>query len=76
MSNPLELSLSDSFNRERFSRAIDETSDVKQLREIAKLLLGSWLSQKTATKWVLDQALSRPATVSPEAIGFSTPVNE
>ena len=40
MANPLELSLSDSFNRERFTRIINECSDVKELRQIAVLLLG------------------------------------
>lgn len=76
MSNPLELSLSDSFNRERFSRAIDESTDVKELRDIAKVLLGGWLTQKAATQWILKEALGKPATVSTEAFGFAIPATE
>lgn len=76
MSNPLELSLSDSFNKERFSRAIDESTDVKELRQIAKMLLGGWLTQKAATQWILKESLAKPATMSPEALGFAIPASE
>lgn len=68
MANPLELSLSDSFNRERFTRIINESSDVKELRQVAVLLLGSWLTQKAATQWILKEALSKPFSVSPETV--------
>jgi hypothetical protein len=76
MSNPFELSLSDSFNKERFSRAIDESTDVKELRDIAKVLLGGWLTQKAATQWILKEALGKSATVSTEAFGFTIPAIE
>lgn len=76
MPNPLELSLSDSFNKERFSRVIDESTDIKELREVAKTLLGGWLTQKAATQWILKEALAKPATIPPEALGFAIPANE
>jgi len=71
MSNPLELSLSDSFNRERFTRAISASEDVKELRQIATVLLNGWLTQRAATQWVMRQAMSKPATISTEPMGFS-----
>lgn len=73
MANPLELSLSDSFNRERFTRIINESSDVKELRQIAVLLLGSWLTQKAATQWILKEAMSKPFAVSPETVNLPVP---
>lgn len=68
MSNPLELSLADSFTKERFTRAINETNDVETLRKLATLMLQGWLTQKAATQWVMRQALNRPATVAAEAV--------
>lgn len=73
MSNPLELSLSDSFNKERFTRAINESNDVVELRKIATVLLQGWLTQKAATQWVIKQSMSKPATVSTEPFGFTIP---
>jgi hypothetical protein len=73
MSNPFELSLSDSFSKERFTRAINESDDVKELRQIAITLLNGWLNQKAAGQWILRQSMSSPAKVSTEAFGFSVP---
>lgn len=68
MTNPLELSLSQSFELERFQRAIDESKDIDELRQISKTLLQGWFTQRAATQWILKQALQNPATVSPEAV--------
>lgn len=75
MSNPLELSISQSFEKERFTRAINETNDVETLRQIATLLLQSWFTQRAATQWVIGQSLTRPATVLVSQVtsfGFQT----
>jgi len=68
MTNPLELSLSQSFEKERFARAIEESTDVKQLREIAKVLLNGWFSQRAATQWIMRQSLDRPSVLSAEQL--------
>lgn len=64
--NPLELTLGQSFEKERFTRAINESSDVKELRRIATVLLNGWFSQRAATQWVMKQALQSGRTVKPE----------
>jgi hypothetical protein len=40
------------FEVERFSRAIDATTDPEQLKALAKQLLQAWHTQKAATEWV------------------------
>ncbi len=75
MANPLELSTAQSFEKERFFRAIERSNDVKELREIAKTLLSGWFTQKAATQWVLKESLSKPATIKPEALGFAIPTD-
>lgn len=58
---PLALTASQEFEIERFSRAIDTTSDVATLRAIAKQLLQAWMTQKAAASWAMRQALlARP----------------
>jgi hypothetical protein len=51
----LELSISQRFEIERFSRAIDATADPEDLKRIAKQLLQAWHTQKAATNWVIGQ---------------------
>jgi hypothetical protein len=71
--NPFELTMSQSFEKERFMRAIDESSDANQLKEISKTLLEGWFKQRAATQWVLRQAMISSAKVPSEAmthIGF------
>jgi hypothetical protein len=75
MANPLELSTAQSFEKERFTRAIERSEDVKELREIAKTLLSGWFTQKAATEWILRESLQKPATIKPEALGFAIPIN-
>jgi hypothetical protein len=58
MNNPLELSLSQSFERERFLRVIEESNDIKQLKEISKVLLNGWFTQKAAAQWIMREALN------------------
>ena len=55
MAMPIELSISQQFEIERFSRAIDATADPDQLRQLAKQLLQAWHTQKAATNWVMRQ---------------------
>lgn len=59
MSAPLELTTTQHFETERFSRVIDNTADVDALRSIAKQLLHAWQGQKAATNWAISQQLGR-----------------
>lgn len=68
MDSPLELSTAQRFELERLGRAIDNTSDPKVLRQIAKQLLQAWQSQKAATRWVMSQQLGAPPRVSPGVV--------
>jgi hypothetical protein len=56
--NPIKLSMSQSFEKERFGRAIDESKSIEDLRKIAKLLLDGWFTQRAATQWMMKKALS------------------
>ncbi len=58
MGQSIELSVSQCFEIERFSRAIDATADPEALRLIAKQLLQAWHTQKAATNWVIGQAMA------------------
>lgn len=70
MTNPLELSLNQSFEKERFLRVIDESNDVKQLREIAKVLLNGWFTQRAASQWIMKEALqAQHANLFPQKHG-------
>jgi hypothetical protein len=60
----MELSISQRFEIERFSRAIDATTDPQVLRGLAKQLLEAWHSQKAATQWVMRQQLGAPPQFS------------
>ena len=53
----MELSISQRFEIERFSRAIDATADPEDLKRIAKQLLQAWHTQKAATNWVIGQQM-------------------
>lgn len=75
MANPLELSIAQSFEKERFTRAIEDSRDIKELKEIAKTLLSGWFTQRAATQWILKESLQRSATIKPEAFGFAIPAD-
>ncbi len=75
MANPLELSIAQSFEKERFSRAIEDSRDIKEVKEIAKTLLAGWFTQRAAAQWILKESLQKPATINPEALGFAIPTD-
>jgi len=58
---PIALTDAQAFEVERFSRAIDATSDLEALRGMCKQLLQAWMTQKSVTCWVMRQNLSGPA---------------
>jgi hypothetical protein len=60
MTAPIELSVGQQFEIERFSRAIDATADPDELRNLAKHLLQAWHTQKAATNWVIAQQAGFP----------------
>jgi hypothetical protein len=60
---PLSLSTSQRFEIEKMGRAIDQVSDIAELRGLCKQLLQAWMSQKAATAWVMRQQLSAPPTI-------------
>jgi hypothetical protein len=55
--SPMELSISQRFELERFNRVIDATGDPEELRRIAKELMQAWHTQKAATNWLISQQL-------------------
>ena len=67
MSMPIELTLNQKFEIERFNRAIDTTADLGQLRDIAKQLLQAWHTQKAATNWAIRQQIGTPINIPPES---------
>lgn len=56
---PMALTLQQKFEIERMSRTIDEANDITELRNLCKLILNAWYSQKAATAWVMRQGLRR-----------------
>ena len=60
MTAPIQLSVGQQFEIERFSRAIDATADPDELRNLAKQLLQAWHTQKAATNWVIAQQAGFP----------------
>ena len=60
MTAPIELSVGQQFEIERFSRAIDATADPDELRNLAKQLLQAWHTKKAATNWVIAQQAGFP----------------
>jgi hypothetical protein len=59
---PLEFTVSQQFEIERFNRVIESTSDVDSLRKLAKQLLQAWYIQKAATTWVMKENLNSQTT--------------
>jgi hypothetical protein len=60
MIDPLKLSINQEFERERMARVIDSTTNVSELREVAKQLLTAWLTQQAASQWILKSSLVPP----------------
>ena len=57
---PIALTVAQQFDIERMSRTIDRTDCVVTLRNMCKLLLKSWQSQKAATDWAIRQQTGAP----------------
>lgn len=79
MAEPLQLDLTDSqrFEQERMLRAIDKTTDIEVLREVAKQYVRGFMVQRAAANWLIRQNMTpipdyRPATIS----GISDPAPE
>ena len=53
---PIALTLGQEFEIEKFSREIDNSKDVQQLRSIAKDLLMAWQQQQAASAWAIRQS--------------------
>ena len=53
---PIALTLGQKFQIEKFSREIDGSKDVQQLRSIAKDLLIAWQQQQAASAWAIRQS--------------------
>ena len=64
MHAPIELSIAQQFEIERFSRAIDANADADQLRNLATQLLQAWHTQKAATNWAIQQQMTPPPASS------------
>ena len=55
---PITLTLGQKFEIEKFSREIDNSKDVQELRSIAKGLLVAWQQQQAASAWAIRQSLN------------------
>ena len=53
---PISLTLGQKFEIEKFSREIDNSEDLLQLRSIAKDLLVAWKQQQAASAWAIRQS--------------------
>ena len=53
----ISLTTAQSFELERMSRAIDNTTDPAVLQRLCKMLLQSWQVQRAATAWAMRQNL-------------------
>ena len=53
---PISLTLGQKFEIEKYSREIDSSDDLLQLRTIAKDLLIAWKQQQAASAWALRQS--------------------
>lgn len=63
MNDPLQLTIGQQFEIERFNREIDSSENIDELRTIAKQLLQAWQTQKAATVWMMKQNLSAPSVI-------------
>lgn len=53
----LDLTDAQRFEIEKFNRVIDATSDLDDLRKLAKIVFKAWMTQRAATAWVMRQNL-------------------
>ena len=55
MPDGILLTVSQQFEQERLTRAIESTTDPIELQTLAKQLLQAWQSQRAATDWIIRQ---------------------
>ena len=55
MPDPIALTPAQAFEQERFSRAIDATTDPVALQALCKQLLQAWMVQRAAAAWMARQ---------------------
>lgn len=55
MHNLMELSIGQKFELEKMTRAIDNCSDIGELKSLAKQLTSAWMTQKAAIAWMIRQ---------------------
>jgi hypothetical protein len=65
MSMPIDLSIAQQFEIERFNRVIDASVDPAELQQLAKQLLQAWHTQKAATNWAISQQSSASTAFQP-----------
>lgn len=74
---PMELTTSQQFELERMNRTIDATTDVADLRKLAKMLLQAWQTQRAAATWMMRQMLPRQQNApAAEAAGAPAPEDQ
>lgn len=59
MTDKISLTTGQQFEIERMSRAIDNTTNVDALRQMCKMLLTAWHTQKAASEWLIRQNMSK-----------------
>jgi hypothetical protein len=60
MGDPIELSVSEKFEKERMMRAIDSIDNIEELKVIAKEVFSAWLIQRAASRWIIKSSLVPP----------------
>ena len=70
----MELTTAQMFEQEKTSRLIDQTTDVKDLKRIAHLLLKAWMMQRAATGWIIASGSSPMARASADDAPWDDPL--
>ena len=58
------LSMAQQFEIAKMDRVIDNTSDVEQLRKLAKMLHQAWQVQRSAATWAMRHTLPKPTEIN------------
>ncbi len=67
MINPYDSTTSQHFDIVRIGRAIEQTRNQSELRELAHHLLSAWKAQRDATNWLLGHQFRLPDAGSHQA---------
>jgi hypothetical protein len=59
MSDPIGLSMAQQFEIAKMERVIDGTSNVDDLRKLAKMLHQAWQVQRSAALWAMRHSLPK-----------------